>query len=54
MSASYSSIIRGSIFLLLSLPTLAQGQTHFLEQSAEEDYRHLKDSTGLTWQDALK
>ena len=54
MSASYSSIIRGSIFLLLSLPTLAQGQTHFLEQRAEEDYRHLKDSTSLTWQDALK
>lgn len=54
MSACYSSIIKGSIFILLSFPTLAQGQSHFLEERAEEDYQHLKDSIKLAWQDAFK
>ena len=32
----------------------AQEQNAFLEQRAEEDYHYLKDSTDLSWQEAMK
>ncbi|MEM1359511.1 MAG: alginate export family protein, partial [Bacteroidota bacterium] len=50
----YQLLLSISTFILLPLNTLAQDQTTFLDQRAEEDYNHLKDSTNLAWPDAIK
>ncbi len=54
MLECYSSIVSLSILVSLSFSVLGQGQTEFLEQRADEDYSYLKDSTNLTWPDAMK
>ncbi len=50
----YSSIVTLSILITLSFSVPIRGQTKFLEQRAEEDYSHLKDSTNLSWPQAVK
>ena len=55
MPPCYYSISLISIFIQLSLWVLpVQGQIHFLEQRANEDYSSLTDSTHLPWQEAIK
>lgn len=53
MSNNYRSI-QFSVLILLCFHTLTQGQKNFLEQRAQEDYSHLRDSSNLAWQDVIK
>ena len=50
----YRLIITLSAVTFLSFIAVAQGQSKFLEQRAEEDYHYLKDSTDLVWPKAIK